>query len=525
MTAAARSLRLGSREYPVVLPTLRDPRLHLATVIISIHVLGQVALGFHVSITQILAAIGTCAVIEVGWTLRTTGRLVWPASAMLTGSGVALIFRVLGTEHGDWWATRGWHLFAIVAGGSLLSKYVIRWRGSHVFNPSNLGLVVAFILLGSSRVEPLDFWWAPLGPGMVLAYAIIVVGGVLITRRLRLLEMGAAFWVTLAAATGVLATSGHCFTARWAFEPVCGGHFWWVVVTSPEVLVFLFFMITDPKTAPAGRVARVAFGAAIAVLATVLIAPFPTEFGAKVALLGALVVMTAVRPLFDLVFPARGTAEDDLKAWLRALLPEPRRGLAAGLMGGVTAVLLVGAAIVVAGAPARQPAGALDAPLPPEGGVEIDAAALPEVTVDPEVAELSADFAGPGAQALAEALYANLQTEAQALLAGDKELLAAADAHSRLVQMETMIDEAAAAGQAVVPTYDFDTLHLVRAFPYGEQGGARPGLEARGTQTDVAYDAAGNEVGRTTEPCAYVFALGEAGEGRWLILSAVPLEA
>ncbi len=519
----ARALRLGSREFPVVLPTLRDPRLHLASVIISIHVLGQVALGFDVSVAQILIAILTCAVIEFVWTLRTTGKLVWPASALLTGSGVALIFRVLGTEHGDWWSLRGWHLFAIVAAGSLISKYVIRWRGSHVFNPSNLGLVVAFILLGSSRVEPLDFWWAPFGPGMALAYGIIIAGGLLITRRLRLLEMGAAFWVTLAAATGVLAASGHCFTARWAFEPVCGTHFWWVIVTSPEVLVFLFFMITDPKTVPAGRVAKAAFGAAIALLATLLIAPFPTEFGAKVALLGALVAMTAVRPVFERFFPERGAAEDDLRTWLRSLLPEPRRGLAAGLMGGATAVLLVGAAIVVAGAPAREPAGALDAPVA-QVDVEVDPASLPAVTVDPEVAELSADFAGPGAQALAVALAENLQAEAQALLAGDKALLAAADAHSRLKQMETKIDEAAASGQTVVSSYDFDTLHLVRAFPYGEQGGARPGREARGTQTDITYDAAGNEVSRTTEPCAYVFALGEAEEGRWLILSAVPLE-
>ncbi len=48
-----------------------------------------------------------------------------------------------------------------MAGLSLLSKYVIRYRGNHVFNPSNIGLVLAFIVLGSTRVEPLDFWWGP----------------------------------------------------------------------------------------------------------------------------------------------------------------------------------------------------------------------------------------------------------------------------------------------------------------------------------------------------------------------------
>ena len=186
-TATTTRVRLGPRAYPVVLPSVRDPRLHLAAVIISIHVLGQTALGFRVSVPQILAAILTSAAIEVIWTLRRTGQLVWPASAMLTGSGVALIFRVLGTDRGNHWTWRGWYLFALVAAVSLLTKYVIRHRGSHVFNPSNVGLVLAFLILGSSRVEPLDFWWAPLNGWMTIAYAVILVGGLLITRRLRLL--------------------------------------------------------------------------------------------------------------------------------------------------------------------------------------------------------------------------------------------------------------------------------------------------------------------------------------------------
>ena len=85
-------------------------------------------------------------------------------------------------------ASRGtsdfWWVFAGVAGFSLLTKYVIRYRGSHVFNPSNFGLVVAFIVLGSTRVEPLDFWWGPVDPALLAAYAAIIGGGLLITRRL-----------------------------------------------------------------------------------------------------------------------------------------------------------------------------------------------------------------------------------------------------------------------------------------------------------------------------------------------------
>ena len=94
---------------------------------------------------------------------------------------------------------------------------------------------------------------------MIAAYADHLVGGLLITARLHLLGMSAAFWLTLAVGIGVLAASGHCMTARWSFEPVCGAHFWWVIVFSPEISIFLFFMITDPKTLAgrAGRAGRV----------------------------------------------------------------------------------------------------------------------------------------------------------------------------------------------------------------------------------------------------------------------------
>ena len=259
----SRTLTFGGTSYPLVLPSIRDPRLHVAAVIITVHVLGQVGLHFQVSVPQILAAILTCAVIEVVLTFRQSRSFVWPASAMLTGSGVALIFRVVGTPPDDPWSTYAWYVFAAVAGLSLLTKYVIRYRGSHVFNPSNIGLVVAFVVLGSSRVEPLDFWWAPLNIWMIAAYAVIIAGGLLITRRLHLLALAATFWVALGRRRDPRRL-GHCMTANWAFAPVCGFDFWRVIVTSPEVLIFLFFMITDPKTVPAGRVGRVVFGLLVA---------------------------------------------------------------------------------------------------------------------------------------------------------------------------------------------------------------------------------------------------------------------
>ena len=94
--------------YPVVLPKLRDPRLHLAATITSLQVLGQVAFHFRLSIAQILVSLGTAGLLEVVIAFRRQRVLMWPASALLTGNGVAFVLRAPGTQHGDWWSLRSW---------------------------------------------------------------------------------------------------------------------------------------------------------------------------------------------------------------------------------------------------------------------------------------------------------------------------------------------------------------------------------------------------------------------------------
>ena len=90
------TLRIRGTAYPVLLPTVRDPRLHLASVIISLQVLGQTAFDFQLSIAQILVSLLTCAVIEFAITFRRQRVIMWPASALLTGNGVAFVLRVPG---------------------------------------------------------------------------------------------------------------------------------------------------------------------------------------------------------------------------------------------------------------------------------------------------------------------------------------------------------------------------------------------------------------------------------------------
>jgi Na+-translocating ferredoxin:NAD+ oxidoreductase RnfD subunit len=522
-----RTLTLGGGSYPLILPSIRDPRLHVAAVIITIHVLGQVGLHFRVTIPQILAAILTCAVLEVVLTFRQSRSFVWPASAMLTGSGVALILRVVGTPADDPWNTYAWYVFAAVAGLSLLTKYVIKYRGSHVFNPSNIGLVVAFIVLGITRVEPLDFWWAPLNVWMITAYAVIIGGGLLITRRLKLLELAATFWIALTVGVGLLAASGHCMTANWAFAPVCGVDFWRVIVISPEVLIFLFFMITDPKTVPAGRVGRILFALLVAVSSVLLMAPQTNEWGTKVGLLAGLVVVCAARPILDRLLPDPRSSADDPRRFATRLATggDPAVGIARGAARVgliVAAVFVVGAGIVAAGTPARGLIVPDRAELPDGVPHNVDPATLPTITVD--VPAWEDTTAGPRAiaQEILVTLAENLELENQALLRGDASILTAVDHGDRLTEMQGRLQDAVASGRTVIPHYRFDSVHVVVLAPFGVQTGGSLGLESRGTVTEETYDATGALLDRQTSPFGLTFAVRRPTGDRWLNVAVLP---
>ena len=533
MTGAApgRSVRIFGRDYPVVLPRIRDSRLHVAAVVLTLHTLGQVGLGFHVSVPQILAAILTTALLQVAITFRETKSFVWPASAMLTGSGIALILRVPSTPVGDHWTFHKWWIFSGIAAASLLTKFVVRRNGSHVFNPSNVGLVCAFLVLGSNRVEPLDFWWAPLSNrAMVIAYAVILIGGSLVTRRLGLLSTVVAFWITLTVGTAINASSGQCFTARWAFAPVCGSHLWLTIITSPEILIFTYFMITDPRTVPAGRVGRTLFGSFVGVVCVLLMAPQQTEFGVKVALLSGLTIMTAARPLLERFIPAAGSAGDTLRSFFTSITTN--RGsdgsvvLARRRTGAITlgALALVGA-LSFAGRSAQGLLAGEPENLMGRMATRIDPSTFPSISVDDEVINWNHEINVAGARTIVLTLAENLALEAQAVREGDAALLRAVDHGDRLDAMMNSVRESTTSGMTRTQSYDIDNVRVTLLVPFGRQDGLSLGMVSTGTVTNEVRDRNGHVTSRSSAPFTTMWAMRRATGARWLTVAELPVPA
>ena len=480
------SLSIRGKSYPVLLPTIRDPRLHLAAVIITLQVLGQTSFGFNLSIAQILVSLLTAAVLEVAITFRRQSVIMWPASALLTGNGVAFILRVPGTEHGDWWSMNGWWIFAGTAAIALLSKYLIQFRGRHIFNPSNFGLVPCFLLLGPERADPLAFWWGPLSPALVLALAVIVTGGFVILRRLHLTGIAVGFWLSFAAGIGLLALTGHTMTAAWHVGPIEGAEFWWTLVSSPEILVFLFFMITDPRTIPESRAGRRAYAVGVGLLATLLIAPFTTEFATKVAVLGALFVVCAARPLLVVLGSTRVAPRRAIRA--------PRRVAVAGSLAGA---LVFAGLVIAAGTPARP--GAEAATGAPQ--------ALPDVTVldSRGVAEIDESTA----RNIARDVVMALRTESAALRGRDEELAATAASGAWLASLWQAIR---APGTITAAQYDVDRVELRLRRSDGQEA---PYVlaEIEGTQTTASFSASDATSVERTEPMPFTRTLMFVLEG------------
>ncbi len=196
----------------------------------------------------------------------------------------------------------------------------------------------------------------------------------------------------------MLAASGHKMTAAWHVGPIEGAEFWWTLVSSPEILVFLFFMITDPRTIPAGPGGRRAYAVGVGLLATLLIAPFTTEFATKVAVLGALFIVCAARPMLVLARLDAVSRPCDSHARGGALVG------AAALAGAVAFAGLVFAAGIPA-RPERRPRSLGADPGAPQGHGR-------------PLGGRRADRRGDGA-AIARDVVADLRIEADALRLGD----------------------------------------------------------------------------------------------------------
>ncbi len=180
--------------------------------------------------------------------------------------------------------TNLWWVAVFAATVSILSKYILRINGKHIFNPSALGIVLAILLTGNAWISP-GQW----GSSAVILFGVLSLG-FLITTRIQKLDVSLSF-------LGVFA--GLIFIRQISYLGWPMDHFIQSVSTG-SLLIFSFFMITDPKTIPNHTVVRVVWSAAIAAVAFYLSA-FGFINGAPIFVL---VLAQPLVPILDKYFIA-----------------------------------------------------------------------------------------------------------------------------------------------------------------------------------------------------------------------------
>jgi enediyne biosynthesis protein E5 len=182
---------------------------------------GQLSYGMLESYKKTLLAIATAIVAELILSRIFAGK--WPhlASAYISGISVGILVR----------SPALWP-YVLCALLSITSKYVLRYKGRHLWNPSNFGISALLFLAGDAAAS-LSIQWG----NFVLPMLVIWALGLTIVWRVRRYHIT----LTYVASFVVFAVTRAWMTGNpWQAEVA--------PITGPEYQLFIFFMITDPKT-------------------------------------------------------------------------------------------------------------------------------------------------------------------------------------------------------------------------------------------------------------------------------------
>jgi Na+-translocating ferredoxin:NAD+ oxidoreductase RnfD subunit len=214
-----------------------DARVYQIAVLSALLVYGMARLDFEVRPVQ--AAVSLGGVLLAQWICGLLARLPrfeW-RSALISGLSLCLLCR-----------TNSLWLVVITAVITIASKFLLRWKGKHLFNPTNFGLMT-MMLDTDGKV-----WVSPGQWGNIVFFAFFMacLGGLVVMRARR-------------------ADVALGFIACWSALLIGRSLYLGEPLTIPlhrlqngALLLFTFFMISDPRTTPDSRVGRLVFAALVA---------------------------------------------------------------------------------------------------------------------------------------------------------------------------------------------------------------------------------------------------------------------
>lgn len=220
-----------------------DNRYVAPVFITCILLAAHLSFGILESYQKTVVAIVVSIALELALGLVFYRKWAQPASAYITGISVGILIR-----------SPAFWPYALCSAISITSKYVLRVNGRHLWNPSNFGISVMLFTAGDTVASLSIQWGNYLWPMIV----IWILGSIIIW-RLRRFHITATYVIAFL----VLALLRHWITGSPLLSEIAP-------ITGPMYQLFIFFMITDPKTTVRSRTGQCVVVLCVALVETVL---------------------------------------------------------------------------------------------------------------------------------------------------------------------------------------------------------------------------------------------------------------
>ena len=248
-----------------------DPRYLIAGLITLVLLVAQFRYHMVGGYSRLALALGVCMATEAILSWFDRGRVANLQSAYISGISLTLLTK-----------PQGGALWPFVIGGFLAisSKYVLRYRGQHLWNPTNFA-ISALLLAAPSKVAVLSHQFG----NDLVTNLVIWTFGLIIAKRVGVLHITLTYVASFFLLNGVRAVA----LGQPLFPELAP-------ITGPMYQLFVFFMITDPRTVVKGRRPQMVVAALIAMVEMVLRllsdrgVPMPIAFSADPALLSLAMV-------------------------------------------------------------------------------------------------------------------------------------------------------------------------------------------------------------------------------------------
>ncbi|MEX1001413.1 MAG: RnfABCDGE type electron transport complex subunit D [Crocinitomicaceae bacterium] len=249
-----------------------DARHFQIIYLLSFLIYGLIELKWEIGYDQIFVVMGAALSTQFLWLKITGGKMSGLKSAMITGLGLCLLLKSASLM-----------TLGIAATLAISSKFVLKIKNKHLFNPANFGIIISIIVLQDAWISP-GQW----GSSALFLFVLSVFGGIVLLKIGRL-ETSLVF-------------IGSLFVMEYIRTVLYQG--WEMDVlfhkfSSGTLLLFTFFMITDPMTIPNSKKARMIWALVLAT-ATFILSNWMQIYTAPI---WVLFFMTPLTVFLDKIYP------------------------------------------------------------------------------------------------------------------------------------------------------------------------------------------------------------------------------